>query len=273
MRVASTTFFTLSRRIGVIVLLAFAGLLPIAACADAPSSAPEASSPAPEAPSPSSLATGEPSPGQLPAAPGPPGPTSAVALPTAPLPEPVPDSRWQVEQSKLVTANAFWRRPDALKVDRPAQIGLGIQTAPLTTQINAQMNALPGTNQAAGQIQVSPQATAQLVASSSDAEVTPAGNQNTSFDQNIQMAWQWTVTPKRPTQDLILTAYVIVHLEGGPDAVITTPITLHMPVQSTIPYTLGRIFTNWGTWSAIAVAVAGSATWIRKRILRNAAAA
>jgi len=103
--------------------------------------------------------------------------------------------------------------------------------------------------------------------------VTPAGYQNTSFDQNIQMAWQWTITPKRPTQDLILTAYVIVHLEGGPDAVITTPITLHMPVQNTIPYTLGRIFTNWGTWSAIAVAVAGSATWIRRRMLRNTAAA
>jgi hypothetical protein len=266
MSVASKTVLTPSRRVWAIVLFSFAGLLPIAACAGAPSSAPEA-------PSPSSFATGEPSvPAQLPAAPEPPGPTSAEALPE-PAPAPAPDSRWQVEQSKLVTANAFWRRPDALKVDRPAQIGLGIQTAPLTTQINARMNALPGTNEAAGQIEVSPQATAQLVASSSDADVTPAGNQNTSLDQNIQMAWQWTITPKRPTQDLILTAYVIVHLEGGPDAVITTPITLHMPVQSTMPYTLGRIFTNWGTWSAIAVAVAGSATWIRKRILRNMDAA
>ena len=276
MKVASKTIFPPSRRIWVIVFLAFVGLLPVAACAGAPSSAPEA-------PSPSSFATGEPSvTAQLPEPLEPPGPTSAAALPAAPppapeapqpAPAPVPDSRWQGEQSKLVTANAFWRRPDALKVDRPAQIGLGIQTAPLTTQINAQMNALPGTNQAAGQIQVSPQATAQLVASSSDADVTPAGYQNTSFDQNIQMAWQWTITPKRPTQDLILTAYVIVHLEGGPDAVITTPITLHMPVQNTIPYTLGRIFTNWGTWSAIAVAVAGSATWIRRRMLRNTAAA
>jgi hypothetical protein len=139
----------------------------------------------------------------------------------------------------------------------------------LTTQINARMNELPGTNQPAGQIQVSPQATAQLVASPADAEVTPSGSQNTSLDKDIQMAWQWTITPKRPTSDLILTAYVVVHIQGGPDAVITTPVTLHMPVQRTIPYTLGRIFTNWETWSAIVVALAGGATWMRKRMRRG----
>jgi hypothetical protein len=66
-----------------------------------------------------------------------------------------------------------------------------------------------------------------------------------------------------------LTAYVIVHVEGGPDAVITTPITLHIPAQRTLSYTLERIFTNWGTWSAIVVALAGGVTWIQKKVRRN----
>src|SRR5690348_1966946 len=115
MEVASKTVFSPLRPIWVIVLLAFVGLLPVSACAGAPSYAPEA-------PSPSSFATGEPSvTAQLPEPLEPPGHTSAAALPGAPLPAPepeapqpapapVPDSRWQVEQSKLVTANAFWRR-------------------------------------------------------------------------------------------------------------------------------------------------------------------
>jgi hypothetical protein len=288
MKVASRGLCTFSRRASAILLLTCAGALPIAACAgDTTSSAPAMSStestsaapptskrsrtvpapppgpetlPPPTVTPPSSSVALSPSTGSPPSTEVSPSPTVAAT--------PLPDSRWQAEQSELVNANAYWRRPDALKVNEPAQIGLGIQTAPLTTQINARMNELPGTNQPAGQIQVSPQATAQLVASPTDAEVTPSGFQNTSFDQYIQMAWQWTITPKRPTSDLILTAYVIVHIEGGPDAVITTPITLHIPVQRTVPYTLERIFTNWGTWSAIAVAFLGGATWITKKVRR-----
>jgi hypothetical protein len=273
----------------VIVVLACAGLLPIAGCADeenASTGAPSYTSRSTMSHNPTVGAPVEPSeispPGPettadagAPVEPSeiaPPGPEATADLPLPPstsVPTPVPDNRRQAEQSELVTANAYWRRPDALTVDQPAAIGLGIQTAPLTTQINARMNELPGTNQPAGQIEVSRQATATLVASSADAEVTPAGSQNTSLDKDIQMAWQWTITPKRPTNDLKLTAYVTVHIQGGPDAVITTPINLHIPVHGSIAYTLGRIFTNWGTWSAIVVAAAGGATWIRKKTLRS----
>ena len=269
MGVAAQILRTYSHRIWVIVVLMCAALVPVAACAG------ESSSPSSSSPATTSSVTVPPThkPSTAIPPPGPPessrGPTAAsTILPSTVTPTSVPDSRRQSEQSELVTANAYWRRPDALKVDQPAEIGLGIQTAPLTTQINAWMEDLPGTNQPAGQIQVSPQATASLVASSADAEVTPSGSQNTSWDEHIQMAWKWTITPKRPTEDLILTAYVVVHIEGGPDAVITTPITLHIPVQRTTSYTLGRIFTNWGTWSAIVVALAGGATWIRKKVRR-----
>jgi hypothetical protein len=268
MGVAAQVRHTFSRRIWAIVVLTCAALLPVAACSGE-SASPTHSSPATM----SSVAppTNEPSTAAPP--PGPPdsspAPTSAFTVaPSTVAPTPVPDSRRQTEQSELVTANAYWRKPDALKVDQPTEIGLGIQTAPLTTQINAWMEELPGTNQPAGQIQVSPQATASLVASSADAEVTPSGSQNTSWDEHIQMAWKWTITPKRPTEDLILTAYLVVHIDGGPDAVITTPVTLHIPVQRTASYTLERIFTNWGTWSAIVVALAGGATWIRKKVRR-----
>src|SRR5262249_39924443 len=138
-------------------------------------------------------------------------------------------------EAKLVTANSYWRRPDSLIVEHQQPIGLAIQSAPLTSQINAWIQTMPGTNQPAGQIGVSPNATARLVVANDDAEVEPGGYQNQSAGSNIDLAFAWNVTPKRPTSDLVLTAYVEVHLEGiaPPGDVITTPKTLHIPVKST----------------------------------------
>ena len=308
----SEEFSALPRRIAVIGVLACVAFLPLTACASdnsasapatftVPASRATTESPIPgivtttaESPAPSLTLTpgagspeptltpgaGSPEPTLTPGAGSPeptvtPGDGPAGPEPTTKPspPSPGPNGGGQVDTSDLVTANAYWRRPDFLNVDQPAQIGLGIQSAPLTTQINAAINAIQGRNESAGQIRVSPQATAQLFASPSDAEVTPSGSQNTSLDEDIQMSWQWTITPKRPTSDLILTAYVVVHVEGGPDAVITTPLTLHVPVHRTTSYTFGRIFSNWGTWSAIVAAVAGGAGWIFKRTKRSRSSA
>jgi hypothetical protein len=98
--------------------------------------------------------------------------------------------------------------------------------------------------------------------------VKPGGSQNQSTASKIDMAFELTVTPKSPTPDPILTAYVEIHLEGipAPNDVRTIPITTHIPVHRTVSYTIGQIFANWTTWWAIAVAGAGGAAWILRRM-------
>lgn len=214
---------------------------------------------------------------------GPAGPITTAAPPpasitTVPPPRPTPSPGFEQiakEQSGLVTANAYWRRPDALTVDKSDQIGLGIQSAPLTSQINQQLNDVPGTTQPAGQIRLSPHATATLEVTSGEADVAPSGSRDNSTPDNVDLAWIWTVRPKRPTSDLlgrptgdlILTANIVVHLEGGPNDVVTTTKTLRIPVHRTLSYTAGEIAKNWGTWAGIigVPSVAGAIGWFRKR--------
>jgi hypothetical protein len=215
-----------------------------------------------------------------------PGPTTHLApagpitsaAPPGPAPSPGFDQA-RDEESGLVTANAYWKKPDAWTVDQPQQIGLGIQSAPLTVQINERMKELPGVTQPAGQIQVSRHATAQLEVASDDAEVIPSESQNTSTLSGVNLYWIWTVRPKRPTSDLlwrptsdlILTAYVKVHLDGDPNDDVTTPITTHISVHRTISYTAKEIATSWKTWAGIigVPSVAAAFRWFVKRMKRG----
>jgi hypothetical protein len=207
----------------------------------------------------------------------PPGPITSAA-PPGPAPSPGFD-QVRDEESGLVTANAYWKKPDAWTVDQPQQIGLGIQSAPLTVQINERMKELPGVTQPAGQIQVSRHATAQLEAASDDAEVIPSESQNTSTPSGVNLYWIWTVRPKRPTSDLlwrptsdlILTAYVKVHLDGDPNDDVTTPITTHISVHRTISYTAGEIATSWKTWfgTTLVGTVVAVARWFIKKTKRG----
>jgi hypothetical protein len=236
----------------------------------APPPGPITSSPAgPTAPPPPGPITSE-APGPTAA---PPGPITSAA-PPGPTPSPG-FARIRDEESGLVTANAYWRGPDALTVNQSDQIGLGIQSAPLASKISEQLKEVPGTTQPAGQIRISPNATATLEANSGDADVTPNGSQDSSTPEDIEMSWKWTVTPKRPTsnllwrptRDLILTAYIVVHLEGGPNDVVTTTKTLHIPVHRTFSYTADQLRHDWGTWAGIlgVPSVAGAIAWFRKR--------
>jgi hypothetical protein len=283
MKVAWRVLSTFRRRIGLICVLTCAAFQALTACGSnsntsstslPPTTTAESPAPAPSTSLPPITTARSPAP----------APTSTFG-PQAPAPSAPPmetdHDPWsppavapgfaviQKAESGLVTANAYWRRPDALNVEQSQQIGLGIQSAPLTSQINQRINELPGVNQPAGQIKVSPHATARLEANPSDAEVTPSGSQNESTASDIQLSWMWTVRPKRPTSDLVLTAYVDVHLEGSPNDVLTTPITLHVPVHRTASYTAGQIFTNWKTWTGIVGAVAAGAAWILKRTKRK----
>lgn len=204
-------------------------------------------------------------------------PSSATLTPEAPstesTPTPAPPGP-STDKPGLVRANAYWRRPDALTVDKSDQIGLGIQSAPLTEQINAGMQAIPGESQPAGQVKVSRHATAYLRAGSDDdVEINPKPPVDNSTESNIDLYWVWIVRPKRPTYDLlwrrtgdlILTAYVVIHVEGGQINDITTPITLRIPVKRTFPYTAGEVATSWKTWTGGTIGAAAVAVLFKRR--------
>jgi hypothetical protein len=184
-------------------------------------------------------------------------------------------------EKKLVTANARWRRPKVLTVDHGDPIGLRIESGPVESQINDWMQSVPGTDQPAGQIRVSPNATARLVASD-DATVMPSDYQNQSSGSNVDLQFLWTVTPKKPTSHLILTAYIDVHLEGipPPKDTITTAKILDIPVEAPPPVPppppvhkplLDRIWSgikdNAPVWSPFVGTslVAGIGAWILKK--------
>jgi hypothetical protein len=75
----------------------------------------------------------------------------------------------------------------------------------------------------------------------------------------------------RPTGDLILTAYVEVHVAGGPINDVTVPITTHISVHRTLPYTAGEILTSWKTWfgTTLGGAVLVVAKWLFKKMKRG----
>jgi hypothetical protein len=153
----------------------------------------------------------------LPATIAPPAPASTAPAPSAlpPLAEgPLagavpsgPDAFQAIREAMagFVTANASWRHPDALTVDKVERIGLAIgEPDPLTSKIN---ELLPNTTQSpAGPVTVGPLVRARLDGNPEDVEVTPSESVDKSSAE-VSMLWTWIVKPKRPMSALLLTAH------------------------------------------------------------------
>jgi hypothetical protein len=205
----------------------------------------------------------------VPADRGPGGPPSS-GWPGAPADSGAADAvnwgRIQQQQAGLIAAKAEWHRPDELAVERTDLIGLTIGDTP---ELNQSVNAvLPGTiTTPAGTIHVGPTTTAELSASSDDAIVTPNIARNASTDRDIALLWSWQITPKRPIDELVLTAHVQVPLDGGGS--LNTDIPLRIHVKRTFGYTVGQIFHSWATWSAIVTAAAAGVGWLVRRRRRD----
>jgi hypothetical protein len=148
------------------------------------------------------------------------------------------------------------------------------------SQINTWWQSLPGTDQPAGPIRVSPNATARLEGGD-DATVKPSDYQNQSTGSDVDLGFVWTVTPKKPTSHLILTAYIEVRLEGipPPNDTITTVKTLDIAVQGAPPVPRpplpeqiwGSIKDNTPVWSPFVGTgiFGGVVAWIVKKIRRR----
>ncbi|MFN6544477.1 hypothetical protein [Mycolicibacterium nivoides] len=172
------------------------------------------------------------------------------------------------EQAQLITAKADWHHPDVLAAGRTDVIGLTIGDTPeLSSSINA---VLPNTTTSpAGMVRVGPTTSAELSASPEDAIVTPSIARNASTDRDLALLWSWSVTPKKPLDELVLTAHISVPIEGG--ASINTDIPLRIHVKRTVGFTLKQIFGSWATWSAIAGVVGARAAWLHRKLRRERA--
>jgi hypothetical protein len=197
-------------------------------------------------------------------APGPtPSPTTTGSVPPT-------DTFQQIEdaKAKLLSANTYWRIPTSVAVGSGFSVGLGIQSAPVSSQINPNISGLPGTTQNGPVIRVSPHSTATLAAAP-NADVEPRDAQNQSTSSDIDMAFQWNVTPKS-VGDLVLTAYVAVHLDGvpAPNDVITIPITAHIQVNDTTQSWFDNVLDYGGKIAGIvsALGLGTAAAYFRKNI-------
>ena len=167
-------------------------------------------------------------------------------------------------QSELIPTSSNWHAPTFFTVDKTQEIGFSIGREEFSRHIS---EMLPQTTQtAAGTIAAGPDMRATLQASPEDATVSPSGSTNTSTDSDIELAWRWTVTPKRPTDSLLLNVHLEVPLSG--ETVFTTDIPRRIPVHGTVSYYARQVFAHWTTWAAIATAMAGGTTWFYKRLKR-----
>jgi hypothetical protein len=254
--------------IGLIRVATCAALLTLAGgCSSATPPSPTAASRSPTTAIPSSSASEPATPGSSFARPSSP----ETQLPTGhghgnPPQADVGFGRIREAQSGLLSAGASWNAPKALVVEQSQRIGLAIGDSPaLTTKIN---QLLPNTTQTpAGTVSVGPDMTAQLRVDPNDADVTPSDSANASTPDNVQLLWTWIVRPKRPNKALVLTAHLEVPVAGG--GTLPTDIGLQIPVDRTISYTAGQIFSHWATWSAIGAAAVGGVGWFLRRLKRK----
>ncbi len=167
------------------------------------------------------------------------------------------------DESQLITSNASWNAPKTLTVEKTQRVGLQIgQSKALSDKIN---QLLPNTSpSSAGQVKVGPLVRARLEANPDDADVTPSDFVNYSTASSPELLWTWMVRPKKPSDALLLTVHIEVPLEGSANA-LPTDIPIEIPVDDTFWYRAGQIFTNWGTWTAVAGTLGGFGWWKRRK--------
>ncbi|MEV6063109.1 hypothetical protein AB0L62_24165 [Nocardia asteroides] len=163
---------------------------------------------------------------------------------------------------ELVEVAATWHAPSSLDVDETRHIALTLGSG---NALQAQVaDALAGTvPTSAGTLAVGPAVRVTLLVNESDAEVTPDGAVDASTGTDVDLRWMWQIRPRHPASALLLTAHVEIPL--GDEHVISSYLGLRLPVHRTFGYTAGQVFTNWATWSAIAVSVIAVSGWLLRR--------
>jgi hypothetical protein len=158
----------------------------------------------------------------------------------------------QTDLEQLITSRAEWIVPPELDVDTSSAIGLKIGDSAEIR--DAVARNLPSTQaQEAGTVTIGPNVTVRLEYNESQADVHPHDAIVSSTARNVAMLFSWNVTPRIPGE-LHVIAVVAVSLNNGP-VLKTTELHKKLIVHRTLGYTAHQVFTNWGTWSAIVLAV------------------
>jgi hypothetical protein len=187
--------------------------------------------------------------------------TRPVGAPGSPR-APAPFSEVDKEVGQLVEREATWDAPGRLTVDNVTRIGLLIGSGKrISDEANDLIRDSIKTN--AGTVLVGPLMRVTLGADADEAQVTPSVGVDASTGSDIQLLFTWLVRPKHPTAALELTAHIETPLSNG--HVIAKDLALRIPVSRTFGYTMGQIFTNWATWSAIGGTVIAVGGWLWRR--------
>ena len=184
-----------------------------------------------------------------------------VGTPPGAVPTPTAFADTEAAMDSLVTARASWQAPRSLMVEKAERIGLVIGDAErLASEIGVLIKrSVP---RDVGTVKVGPNVRVTLQADKGDASIEPSKAVDQSTTRNVAMLWTWIVRPRHPASSMYFTAHVEVPSDKH---VFAMDVPLTMEVKRTASYTLHQIFVNWGTWSAIFVAISAWATWFVRR--------
>ena len=168
---------------------------------------------------------------------------------------------------QMVDTQATWHAPSQTPVDETTQIGLSIGAGDrLRREIEEVLPDVP--SQTATPLRVGTDVSARLIGDSSDVSITPDDAINASTGSDIALLWTWDIHPRHPADRLELTALVKMTVPGT-DHQLTKILHVHLRVTRTVGFTAHQVFTNWGTWTAIVMALVGSAGWMWRNTRRR----
>ena len=166
--------------------------------------------------------------------------------------------------SDMVATRAKWHAPARSPVAETIEVGLSIGNGEeLRRQVEA---TLPDTPIQPGvPLRIGTDVSARLVGEPSDVSITPSDAIDASTGSDIALLWTWNIHPKHPAERLRLSAHLAMTVPGT-DHKLTRTLHLYLDVTRTVSYTAHQIFTNYGTWAAIAVATFGAVAWLRRNL-------
>ncbi len=193
------------------------------------------------------------------------GNTGGGEVPGGEAPDPFADADQRMDQ--MVETQAIWHAPSQTPVDETTQIGLSIGAGDrLRREIEEVLPDVP--SQTATPLRVGTDVSARLIGDPSDVSITPDDAINASTGSDIALLWTWDIHPRHPADRLELTALVKMTVPGT-DHQLTKILHVHLRVTRTVGFTTHQVFTNWGTWTAIVMALVGSAGWMWRTTRRR----
>ena len=179
-----------------------------------------------------------------------------------------PDSRTSVfdqadqRMREMVDTRARWHAPSRTPVAETTEVGLSIGNGEeLRRQVEETLPEVP--TQPGVPLRVGTDVSARLVGEPSDVSISPSDAIDASTGSDIALLWTWNIHPKHPNDRLKLSAHLTMTVPGT-EHKLTRTLNLVLSVTRTASYTAHQVFTNYGTWAAIAAGSVAAIGWLRR---------